>query len=43
LQHAAIPRQINFERPNGHIQWDRMALRVNVDADRAWPQTVLLQ
>ena len=37
LQHVEIPSHLHFQRPNPHIEWDRIPVEVVADA-RAWPR-----
>lgn len=35
LQHRCLPKHLHFEKPNPHIPWDGIGIRV-VDENRAW-------
>ena len=36
MQHGVIPKQLHFENPNPHIEWDRLPVRV-ASEPTAWP------
>jgi amino acid adenylation domain-containing protein len=36
MEHGIIPKQLHFEKPNPHIAWDRLPVKVTSEAT-AWP------
>ena len=38
IEHQQIPAQLNFEEPNPHIPWDKLAVQV-VTKPTDWPST----
>ncbi len=37
LHHGRLPAHLHFEKPNQHINWDKLPLTVNTES-RPWPQ-----
>ena len=37
MRHGVIPKQLHFERPNPHVEWDKLPVRVTSEPT-AWPR-----
>ena len=37
LQHQKIPKQLHYQTPNPHIDWDNLPIKV-VDTEKPWPR-----